>query len=58
MSAKHVARGEARKLVCTLMDEEDLMQEGCIGLLRAAKRFDASREFASLPMLAGGFVLK
>ena len=43
MSAKHVARGEARKLVCTLMDEEDLMQEGCIGLLRAAKRFDASR---------------
>ena len=24
------------------MDEEDLMQE-CIGLLRAAKRFDASR---------------
>ena len=43
MSAKHVARGEARKLVCTLMAEEDLMQEGCIGLLRAAKRFDAAR---------------
>ena len=43
MSAKHVARGEARKLVCSLMDEEDLIQEGCIGLLRAAKRFDPER---------------
>ncbi|MBM75857.1 MAG: hypothetical protein CMK59_10690, partial [Proteobacteria bacterium] len=43
MSAKHVARGEARKLVCALMEEEDLIQEGCIGLMRAAKRFDPDR---------------
>ena len=32
--------GEARKLVCSLMSEEDLVQEGYIGLLRAAKRFE------------------
>ena len=43
MSAKHVARGEARKLVCSLMSEEDLLQEGYIGLLRAARRFDPNR---------------
>ena len=43
MSATHVARGEARKLVCSLMNEEDLVQEGFIGLLRAAKRFDPNR---------------
>ena len=43
MSAKHVARGEARKLMCSLMSEEDLVQEGFIGLLRAAKRFDPER---------------
>ena len=43
MSAKHVARGEARKLVCSLMSEEDLLQEGYIGLLRAARRFDPDR---------------
>ena len=43
MSAKHIARGEARKLVCSLMGEEDLVQEGYIGLLRAARRFDPDR---------------
>ena len=43
MSATHVSRGEARKLVCSLMNEEDLIQEGFIGLLRAAKRFDPER---------------
>lgn len=43
MSANHVAQGEARKLVCSLMSEEDLIQEGYIGLLRAAKRFDPDR---------------
>ena len=43
MSAKHIARGEARKLVSSLMGEEDLIQEGQIGLLRAASRFDPER---------------
>ena len=43
MSATHVARGEARKLVCSFMNEEDLLQEGYIGLLRAARRFDPER---------------
>lgn len=44
MSGLRVARGEARKLACSMMGQEDLMQEGIIGLLRAAKRFDADRE--------------
>jgi len=43
MSARHIASGEARKLVCSLMGEEDLVQEGYIGLLRAAQRFDPER---------------
>jgi RNA polymerase sigma factor (sigma-70 family) len=43
MSAMRIARGEARKLACTLMAEEDLVQEGYIGLLRAARRFDTDR---------------
>ncbi len=43
MSAIRIARGEARKLACSLMSEEDLVQEGYIGLLRAAKRFDPDR---------------
>ncbi|MEL6345868.1 MAG: sigma-70 family RNA polymerase sigma factor [Myxococcota bacterium] len=43
MSARHIARGEARKLVSSLMGEEDLIQEGHIGLLRAARRFDPDR---------------
>lgn len=43
MSARRIARGEARKLSCSLMGEEDLVQEGFIGLLRAAKRFDPDR---------------
>lgn len=43
MSARHIARGEARKLVSSLMGEEDLIQEGYIGLLRAARRFDPDR---------------
>lgn len=43
MSAKRIARGEARKLTCPLMSEEDLVQEGYIGLLRASRRFDPDR---------------
>lgn len=43
MSAMRIARGEARKLSCTLMAEEDLVQEGYIGLLRAARRYDPDR---------------
>jgi RNA polymerase primary sigma factor len=43
MSAMRIARGEARKLSCSLMAEEDLVQEGYIGLLRAARRFDPDR---------------
>lgn len=43
MSARRIARGEARKLSSSLMSEEDLVQEGHIGLLRAAKRFDPDR---------------
>jgi len=43
MSARRIARGEARKLACSLMGEEDLTQEGFIGLMRAAKRFDPDR---------------
>jgi RNA polymerase sigma factor (sigma-70 family) len=43
MSARRIARGEARKLACSLLSEEDLVQEGFIGLMRAAKRFDPDR---------------
>ena len=43
MSGKRIAHGEARKLAGVYLDEEDLVQEGYIGLLRAAKRFDPER---------------
>jgi RNA polymerase nonessential primary-like sigma factor len=43
MSGKRIAHGEARKLCGPFMDEADLVQEGYIGLLRAAKRFDPDR---------------
>ena len=43
MSGKRIAHGEARKLAGPFMDEEDLVQEGYIGLLRAAKRFDPDK---------------
>jgi len=44
MSGRRIAHGEARKLNGPFMSEEDLVQEGYIGLLRAAKRFDPDRE--------------
>ncbi len=44
MSGKRIAHGEARKLAGPYMDEIDLVQEGYIGLLRAAKRFDPDRD--------------
>jgi len=43
MSGRRIAHGEARKLAGPFMDEADLVQEGYIGLLRAAKRFEADR---------------
>ena len=43
MSGRRIAHGEARKLMGPFMGEEDLVQEGYIGLLRAAKRFDPER---------------
>ena len=43
MSGRRIAHGEARKLAGPFMDEEDLVQEGYIGLLRASKRFDPER---------------
>ena len=44
MSGRRIAHGEARKLAGPFMSEEDLVQEGYIGLLRAAKRFDPERQ--------------
>jgi RNA polymerase primary sigma factor len=43
MSARTVAHVEARRLRNPLVSSEDLVQEGYIGLLRAAQRFDAGR---------------
>jgi len=43
MSGRRIAHGEARKLAGPFMDEADLVQEGYVGLLRAAKRFDPDR---------------
>jgi len=44
MSGRRIAHGEARKLSGPFMSEEDLIQEGYIGLLRAAKRFEPGRK--------------
>jgi RNA polymerase sigma factor (sigma-70 family) len=44
MSGRRIAHGEARKLAGPFLDEADLVQEGYIGLLRAAKRFDPDRD--------------
>jgi len=44
MSASHIAWGEARKLAGAFLELEDLAQEGFVGLMRAAKRFDPERD--------------
>ncbi|MBX2796681.1 MAG: RNA polymerase sigma factor RpoD/SigA [Myxococcales bacterium] len=43
MSQQRIAFHEARKLASRMMDRSDLTQEGYVGLLRAAKRFDPER---------------
>lgn len=43
MSGRRIAHGEARKLAGPFLDEPDLVQEGYIGLLNAARRFDPDR---------------
>jgi RNA polymerase nonessential primary-like sigma factor len=43
MSQQRIAYHEARKLAGRMMDRADLTQEGYLGLLRAAKRFDPER---------------
>jgi len=44
MSGARIAAGEARKLAGAFLDLEDLVQEGFVGLWRAAKRFDPRRK--------------
>lgn len=44
MSGARIASGEARKLAGAFLDLEDLIQEGFVGLFRAAKRFDPKRK--------------
>ena len=43
MSAQRISIVEARKLVSPYLDEDDLIQEGFIGLLYAARRFEPQR---------------
>jgi len=44
MSGARIASGEARKLAGAFLDLEDLIQEGFVGLFRAAKRYDPTRQ--------------
>ena len=44
MSGIRIAHGEARKLAGPFLSEPDLVQEGYIGLLNAARRFEPGRE--------------
>jgi RNA polymerase sigma factor (sigma-70 family) len=44
MSAEHIAKIESNKMSGRSMQAEDLLQEGYIGLLEAAKRFDPEKE--------------
>ncbi len=43
MSQQRIAFHEARKVAGRFLDRSDLIQEGYLGLLRAAKRFDPDR---------------
>ena len=43
MSGRRIAHGEARKLAGPFLSEIDLVQEGYIGLLNAARRYEPSR---------------
>jgi RNA polymerase sigma factor (sigma-70 family) len=43
MSAQRISVAEARKLVSPYLDEDELTQEGCIGLLYAARRYEPER---------------
>jgi RNA polymerase sigma factor (sigma-70 family) len=44
LTAKHIAELEARRMSSHQLSQEDLLQEGYIGLLEAAKRYDPERE--------------
>lgn len=44
MSAEHIAKIESNKMSGRSMHSEDLLQEGYIGLLEAAKRFDPTKD--------------
>ena len=44
MSAEHIAKIESNKMSGRSMHSEDLLQEGYIGLLEAAKRYDPEKE--------------
>ncbi len=43
LSAEHIARGEARRYASARVSSEDLHQEGILGLLAAAIRFEPGR---------------
>ena len=44
MTAEHIAELEARRMSSHQLAQEDLVQEGYIGLLEAAKRYDPERD--------------
>lgn len=44
LSAEHIAKIEANKMRGSSLNNEDLVQEGYIGLLEAAKRYDPTRD--------------
>lgn len=44
LTAEHIAELEARRMSSSQLSQEDLVQEGYIGLLEAAKRYDPKRD--------------